>query len=81
MVPSNKGLSKLGREPQNKDSSRRTPIRSRDNPKRSTPHELGDQLDGADSGRSGALIPFEVGQHSAAMWGRTPPGSGALFGL
>jgi len=35
----------------------------------------------ADSGRSGALIPFEVGQHSAAMWGRIPLGSGALFGL
>src|SRR5204862_3648280 len=34
----------------------------------------------ADSGRSGALIPFEVGQHSAAMWGRIPLGSGALFG-
>jgi len=35
----------------------------------------------ADSGRSGALIPFEVGQHSVAMWGRIPLGSGALFGL
>jgi len=34
----------------------------------------------ADSGRSGALVPFEVGQHSAAMWGRIPLGSGALFG-
>ena len=34
----------------------------------------------ADSGRSGALIPFEVGQRSAAMWGRIPLGSGALFG-
>ena len=35
----------------------------------------------ADSGRSGALIPFEVGQRSVAMWGRIPLGSGALFGL
>jgi hypothetical protein len=38
-------------------------------------------ISGADSGRSGALIPFEVGQRSAAMWGRIPLGSGALFGL
>jgi hypothetical protein len=37
-------------------------------------------LPAADSGRSGALIPFEVGQRSAAMWGRIPLGSGALFG-
>jgi lipoate-protein ligase A len=35
----------------------------------------------ADSGRSGALFPFEVGQRSAAMWGRIPLGSGALFEL
>jgi hypothetical protein len=35
----------------------------------------------ADSGRSGALIPFEVGQRSVAMWGRIPLGSGALFRL
>jgi hypothetical protein len=33
----------------------------------------------ADSGRSGALIPFEVGQRSAAMWGSIPPGSGTLL--
>jgi two-component system sensor histidine kinase/response regulator len=31
-------------------------------------------------GRSGALIPFEVGQCSAAMWGRVPAGR-ALFRL
>jgi hypothetical protein len=36
---------------------------------------------GADSGRSGALIPFEVGQRSARMWGKIPLGSGALFRL
>lgn len=35
----------------------------------------------ADSGRSGALIPFEVGQRSARMWGKIPLGSGALFQL
>ncbi|MEO8591850.1 MAG: hypothetical protein ABI759_00885, partial [Candidatus Solibacter sp.] len=35
----------------------------------------------ADSARSGALIPFEVGHRSAAMWGRIPLGSGASFGL
>jgi hypothetical protein len=35
----------------------------------------------ADSGRSGALIPFEVGQRSVAMWGRIPLGSGAVFRL
>jgi hypothetical protein len=35
----------------------------------------------ADSGRSGALIPFEVGQCSAAMWGSIPLGSGAFFKL
>ena len=34
---------------------------------------------GADSGPSGALIPFEVGQRSVVMWGRIPLGSGALF--
>jgi len=40
----------------------------------------GESGTGADSGRSGALIPLEVGQHSAAMWGSIPLGSGALFG-
>jgi hypothetical protein len=27
----------------------------------------------------GPVIPFEVGQHSVAMWGRIPLGSGALL--
>jgi len=48
----------------------------------SSPGDLGLRfVFAADSGRSGALIPFEVGQRSVAMWGRIPLGSGALFGL
>jgi ferredoxin len=34
----------------------------------------------ADSGRSGALIPIEVGQSFRSKWGAVPAGSGALFG-
>ena len=50
------------------------------------PHGGSQHADGfgssrADSGQSGALIPFEVGQYPAAMWGRIPLGSGALFRL
>ena len=42
-------------------------------------HPARTALDDPSAFRYGALIPFEVGQRSVAMWGRIPLGSGAVL--